>query len=43
MDEIVEFESASQWTKWLDKNYSKSKGIWIRFFRKDYRPSEALR
>src|SRR6266852_188506 len=34
MDEIVEFESASQWTKWLAKNYSKSKGIWIRFFKK---------
>ena len=34
MDEIVEFESASQWDKWLDENYSKSKGIWLRFFKK---------
>jgi uncharacterized protein YdeI (YjbR/CyaY-like superfamily) len=34
MDEIVEFESASQWDKWLAKNYSISKGIWIRFFKK---------
>jgi uncharacterized protein YdeI (YjbR/CyaY-like superfamily) len=34
MDEIVEFQSASQWDKWLAKNYSKSKGIWIRFFKK---------
>jgi uncharacterized protein YdeI (YjbR/CyaY-like superfamily) len=34
MDEIVEFQSASQWDKWLAENSSKSKGIWIRFFRK---------
>jgi len=34
MDEIVEFQSASQWDKWLAKNYSRSKGIWIRFFKK---------
>jgi uncharacterized protein YdeI (YjbR/CyaY-like superfamily) len=34
MDEIVKFQSASQWDKWLAKNYSKSKGIWIRFFKK---------
>ena len=34
MDEIVEFQSASQWDKWLAKNYSGSKGIWIRFFKK---------
>ena len=33
-DEIVEFQSASQWDKWLAKNYSKSKGTWIRFFKK---------
>ena len=35
MDEIVEFQSASQWDRWLAQNYSKSKGIWIRFFKKD--------
>ncbi len=34
MDEIVEFQSASQWDGWLAKNYSKSKGIWIRLFKK---------
>ena len=34
MDEIVEFQSASQWDKWLAKNYSRSKGIWIRLFKK---------
>jgi len=26
MDEIVEFQSASQWDKWLAENFSKSKG-----------------
>jgi len=34
MDEVVEFKSASQWDKWLTENHSKSKGIWIRFFKK---------
>jgi len=34
MDEIVEFQSASQWDKWLAKNFSESKGIWLRFFKK---------
>ncbi len=34
MDEIVEFQSASQWDKWLAENFSKSKGTWIRFFKK---------
>ena len=34
MDEILEFQSASQWDKWLAGNYSKSRGIWIRFFKK---------
>jgi len=34
MADIVEFQLASQWDKWLAKNYSKSKGIWIRFFKK---------
>jgi uncharacterized protein YdeI (YjbR/CyaY-like superfamily) len=34
MDEIVEFQSASQWDRWLAENFSKSKGIWIRFFKK---------
>lgn len=34
MDEVAEFKSASQWEKWLAKNHSESKGIWIRFFKK---------
>ncbi len=34
MDEIAEFQSASQWDEWLAKNYSKSSGTWIRFFKK---------
>jgi uncharacterized protein YdeI (YjbR/CyaY-like superfamily) len=34
MDEIAQFQSTSQWEKWLAKNYSKSKGVWIRFFKK---------
>src|SRR5437879_7936073 len=34
MDEIAEFQSASQWDNWLAKNYSQSHGIWIRFFKK---------
>jgi uncharacterized protein YdeI (YjbR/CyaY-like superfamily) len=34
MDEIAEFRSMSQWDKWLAKNYSKSTGIWVRFFKK---------
>jgi uncharacterized protein YdeI (YjbR/CyaY-like superfamily) len=34
MDEIAEFQSASQWEKWLAKNFSESKGIWLRFFKK---------
>jgi uncharacterized protein YdeI (YjbR/CyaY-like superfamily) len=34
MDEIAEFRSMSKWDKWLAKNYSKSTGIWVRFFKK---------
>ena len=34
MDEIAEFQSASQWEKWLANNFSESKGIWLRFFKK---------
>jgi len=37
MDEIAEFRSASQWDEWLAKNYSKSSGTWIRFFKKAQR------
>jgi len=34
MDEIAEFQSATQWDKWLAKNHSRSNGIGIRFFKK---------
>jgi uncharacterized protein YdeI (YjbR/CyaY-like superfamily) len=34
MDEIAQFQSTTQWDKWLAKNYSRSNGIWIRFFKK---------
>lgn len=30
----MEFGSAEEWEKWLDKNHDKSKGVWIRMFRK---------
>jgi uncharacterized protein YdeI (YjbR/CyaY-like superfamily) len=35
LDETLEFESESQWEKWLEKNHDKSKGVWIRLFKKD--------
>jgi len=35
MERIIAFKSAAQWEKWLSKNHSDSKGIWLRFFRKD--------
>ncbi len=31
---IKPFSSPEKWAKWLDKNHSKSKGIWIRFYKK---------
>lgn len=34
MDEVADFPSMTQWDKWLAENYSKSTGIWIRFFKK---------
>lgn len=34
MDEIAEFQSASECDKWMAKNSSKSNGMWIRFFKK---------
>ena len=47
MNEVAEFQSEGQWDKWLAENYSKSKGIWIRFFKKasdisSVRTSDAL-
>jgi uncharacterized protein YdeI (YjbR/CyaY-like superfamily) len=35
LDETLEFKSESQWEKWLEKNHARSKGIWIRLFKKN--------
>jgi uncharacterized protein YdeI (YjbR/CyaY-like superfamily) len=32
---VKSFSSAEKWEKWLEKNNVKSKGIWIRFYKKD--------
>ena len=31
---ILIFKTAKEWEKWLDKNYSSSKGVWLRFYKK---------
>jgi uncharacterized protein YdeI (YjbR/CyaY-like superfamily) len=31
---IEEFESASDWGRWLERNHSKVEGVWVRFFKK---------
>lgn len=33
--EILSFKTTSEFEKWLKKNHSLHKGIWLRFFRKD--------
>lgn len=33
--EILAFKSQNEWEWWLDKNHSNSKGIWLRFFKKN--------
>ena len=33
--EIKAFKSAKEWETWLEKNHSKSSGIWMRMYRKD--------
>jgi uncharacterized protein YdeI (YjbR/CyaY-like superfamily) len=33
--DVFEFKSAQEMETWLSVNYAKSKGIWIRFFKKD--------
>jgi uncharacterized protein YdeI (YjbR/CyaY-like superfamily) len=35
MDQITEFRSANEWERWLIGNHVKSKGVWIRMFKKD--------
>src|SRR5688500_12537658 len=32
---VLEFRQKSSWTRWLDKNYDKSPGIWLRLAKKD--------
>jgi uncharacterized protein YdeI (YjbR/CyaY-like superfamily) len=32
---IVSFESPKEWEQWLDLNHDTSKGIWIKFFKKN--------
>jgi uncharacterized protein YdeI (YjbR/CyaY-like superfamily) len=33
--EVIAFESRADWRNWLDKNYGRTEGIWLRFFKKD--------
>lgn len=32
---IISFESPKEWERWLEVNHDTTKGIWIRFFKKD--------
>ena len=32
---IVSFKSAQEWEKWLAKNHSASRGVWLKIFKKD--------
>jgi uncharacterized protein YdeI (YjbR/CyaY-like superfamily) len=34
LSEVREFRSAKEWERWLARNHEKSKGIWIRMFKK---------
>ena len=31
---IISFDTVDKWKNWLSKNHNKSKGIWIRFYKK---------
>lgn len=33
--QLVSFASSNEWRKWIAANHSKSKGVWLRFFKKD--------
>lgn len=33
--QVVSFASSKEWRKWIAANHSKSKGVWLRFFKKD--------
>jgi uncharacterized protein YdeI (YjbR/CyaY-like superfamily) len=32
---VKKFKSTSQWRTWLERNHSKSDGVWLQFFKKD--------
>src|SRR5688500_17433011 len=32
---ILPFESAKAWEAWIAKNHSRSRGVWLRIFKKD--------
>lgn len=32
---VISFESNEEWTNWLEQNQNCSKGIWLRFYKKD--------
>ena len=34
VDDVPEFRSGAEWERWLAENHTKSKGVWIRLFRK---------
>jgi len=34
VDDLAEFTSGEEWERWLAENHTRSKGIWIRLFRK---------
>ena len=31
---IVSFASSEEWRNWLDHNYDKTNGVWLRFYKK---------
>jgi uncharacterized protein YdeI (YjbR/CyaY-like superfamily) len=33
--EVISFTSQGDWERWLDENHAISKGIWLRFYKKD--------
>lgn len=33
--QIIAFKSPIEWERWLAKNHARSKGVWLRFFKKD--------
>ena len=33
--QVLSFASLKEWRKWIAENHAKSKGVWLRFFKKD--------